>query len=140
MIVLNLLCRHQHRFEGWFASAEAFGDQQERGLVTCPVCNNAEVSRLPSGPRVISSSAAKDAAEHESVAAVQAQLRDAIKAYVRESENVGPRFPNEARKIHYKEAPARNIRGIATLEETRDLLDEGIVVVPLMVPPSEETH
>ncbi len=141
MIVLNLLCRHKHRFEGWFASAEAFSDQQQRGLLTCPVCNDAQVSRLPSGPHVISSaSTAKDMAEHESAAAVQEQLRDAIAAYVRDSENVGKRFPDEARKIHYQEAPARNIRGVATLEQTRDLLEESIVVVPLTVPPGEETH
>lgn len=140
MIVLNLLCRQEHRFEGWFASADAFEDQQRRGLVTCPFCNDDEVSRLPSGPRVITSAAGREQVDRESAAAVQAQLREAIQAYVRSSENVGERFPDEARKIHYKEVPVRNIRGVATLEQTRDLLEEGIVVVPLLVPPSEETH
>lgn len=140
MIVLNLACRHEHRFEGWFASAEAFEDQQRRGLVTCPFCDSAEVSRLPSGPRVITSAPAKESAERETAAAVQAQLREAIQAYVRKSENVGDRFAEEARKIHYDEVPKRNIRGVATIEETRELLDEGIVVVPLVIPPGEETH
>jgi hypothetical protein len=141
MIVLNLVCRHEHRFEGWFACAEAFDDQLQRGLVTCPVCSDDEITRLPSGPRVLTSSPAREeGAERETVAAVQAQLREAIQAYVRGSENVGQRFPEEARKIHYREAPVRNIRGIATIEETRELLDEGIIVVPFAVPPGEETH
>lgn len=140
MIVLNLSCCNEHRFEGWFASAEAFEDQHQRGLVNCPVCNESEVTRLPSGPHVVTSSPAKESAEQETVAAVQAQLREAIQAYVRNSENVGERFPEEARKIHYKESPQRNIRGVATIEETRELLDEGIVVVPIISPPSEETH
>ena len=142
MIVLNLVCRHEHRFEGWFASAEAFDDQQRRGLLSCPFCDSGEVSRLPSGPRVMSSprDAAGEAQDTESLTAVQEQLRDALKAYVRDSENVGPHFPEEARKIHYKEVPARNIRGVASLREARDLLEEGIVVLPLPVPPSEETH
>lgn len=138
MIVLNLVCPQEHRFEGWFASADAFDDQRGRGLVTCPFCDSDEVSRLPSGPRVVSSS--REAQNGESHEAVQEQLLDALKAYVRDSENVGRRFPDEARKIHYQEAPARNIRGVATVDETRDLLDEGIIVVPLPVPPSEETH
>ena len=140
MIVLNLVCQHEHRFEGWFASAEAFEDQRKRGLLTCPVCNDGEVSRLPSGPRVITSAPAKESEERETAAAVQAQLREAIQAYVRSSENVGQRFPEEVRKIHYKEVPARNIRGVATIEETRELQEEGIVVVPFIAPPSEETH
>jgi hypothetical protein len=140
MIVLNLICPHEHRFEGWFSSSEAFEDQQKRGLVTCPFCNDAGVSRLPSGPHVVRSSPARDSDGNETAAAVQAQLREAIQAYVRNSENVGDHFPEEARKIHYREAPARNIRGVATVEETREMLEEGIVVVPLMIPPSEETH
>jgi len=138
MIVLNLLCRHDHRFEGWFASVDVFERQQQDGMVACPVCNSDEVSRLPSGPRVISSG--RDVAAGESQAAVQAELLEALKAHVRDSENVGQRFPEEARKIHYREAPARNIRGVASLDETKDLLDEGIFVLPLPVPPSDETH
>ncbi len=141
MIVLNLSCRKGHRFEGWFASADAFDDQHKRGLVTCPFCNDDDVTRLPSGPRVLTlHSTSKEIEDRETAAAVQAQLRDAIQAFVRNSENVGEHFPEEVRKIHYQEAPARNIRGVATIEETRELLDEGIVVVPLVVPPGEETH
>lgn len=138
MIVLNLVCRNDHRFEGWFASAAAFEDQQKRGLLTCPFCDDDEIGRLPSGPRVISS-ASREVAD-ETAVAVQSQLREAIQAFVSDSENVGERFAEEVRKIHYKEVPARNIRGVATIEQTREMLDEGIIVVPLAVPPGEETH
>ena len=142
MIVLNLVCRHEHRFEGWFASAAAFDEQQQRGMVSCPICDSDSVSRLPSGPRVISSHRenAEKTQDTESLAVVHEQLQQAIKSFVRDSENVGRRFPEEARKIHYNEVPARNIRGVASLSETHDLLDEGIIVLPLPVPPSEETH
>ena len=140
MIVLDLQCGQGHRFEGWFASSAAFDDQRKNGLLCCPVCNHADVERLPCGPYVISSSTARAAEAGESLAAVRDQLLEAVTAYVRDSENVGPRFPEEARKIHYQEAPARSIRGVASLREARELLDEGIVVLPLPVPPPEETH
>lgn len=143
MIVLNLVCRQEHRFEGWFASLEAFEDQQERSLVNCPICNSSEVSKLPSGPHVVTSGGRATEADdggQESLEAVQGLLLEALKSAARDSENVGRRFPEEARRIHYKEAPARNIRGVASQEETQELLDEGIVVVPLPVPPSEDTH
>lgn len=138
MIVLNLCCSHEHRFEGWFASTDAFDDQLRRGLLSCPICNCAEVSRLPSGPRVMPS--AREERDGESLSAVQEQLLEVVRDYLRQSENVGARFPEEARKIHYQEMPARSIRGIASIDETRELLDEGIVVVPLPFPPSDETH
>lgn len=138
MIVLNLLCRHEHRFEGWFASTEAFDGQLQRGMVACPVCNSADISRLPSGPRIVSKGRVES--DGESLAAVQRQLVEIVKDQLRSSENVGARFPEEVRKIHYKEVPARNIRGVASVEETRDLLEEGIAVLPLPLPPSEETH
>lgn len=142
MIVIDLHCRHEHRFEGWFASAEAFDGQVLSGMVSCPFCNSVEVSRLPSGPRLISSprQRAVDAPDGESLAAVERQLREALRAHVGSSENVGERFPEEARRIHYDEAPARSIRGVASLEQARDLLEEGIVVLPLLVPPNDETH
>ena len=138
MIVLNLHCRHLHRFEGWFASAAAFDDQLQRHMLSCPICNSTEVSRLPSGPHVISSTRVER--DGESPAAVQQELLAAVKDYLRNSENVGERFTEEARKIHYEEAPARSIRGVASIEETRELLDEGIGVIALPFPPSDETH
>lgn len=142
MIVLNLSCALDHKFEGWFASLDAFDDQRSRGLVSCPACNSQEICRLPSGPRVISSTGAREAVQAvaEGREAVQLLLMDAIKSYVKDSENVGVRFSEEARKIHYKEVPLRNIRGVASLDETRELLEEGIAVLPLPFPADEEQH
>ena len=84
-------------------------------------------------------SSAADAAAGVSSPAV-AQLHRALVSMARKAENVGERFPEEARRIHYDEAPARTIRGVATLDETRDLLEEGILVVPAPVPPEDEMH
>ena len=143
VIVLNLLCEHGHHFEGWFASGVAFRDQSERHLVHCPQCQSSTVSQLPSAPHLVravaeSSSAAEAVAVSNSPA--MAKLHRALVAMARKAENVGERFPEEARRIHYDEAPARTIRGVATLDETRDLLEEGILVVPAPVPPEDEMH
>lgn len=69
-----------------------------------------------------------------------AQMHQALMTLARQAENVGERFPEEARRIHYDEVPARNIRGVATADETRDLLEEGIVVLPAPVPSEDEIH
>ena len=131
MIVLNLVCAGGHGFEGWFASSEAFDSQLKSGLVGCPQCGDLDVKRLPAGPHV----ANRSAAEGEQAAEF---LVKALRALGEQSENVGDRFPTEARRIHYRESPARNIRGFATADETAELLDEGIAILPL--PPKDETH
>lgn len=143
MIVLNLLCDHGHRFEGWFASGEAFRSQSEHHLVHCPQCQTAAVSQLPSAPHVRRGAADAEVPEKPAVPVampVSAPLHQALLAIARKAENVGERFPEEARRIHYDEAPARNIRGVATADETRDLLEEGIFVLPAPVPPEGEFH
>lgn len=131
MIVLNLQCTAEHRFEGWFASTDAFEDQVRRHLVTCPVCASADVSRLPSAPRVLRNGSG-DAAPGAGRQPLE-QLARAWMELVAGSENVAGRFVEEARRIHYGEAPARNIRGEASLAEVSELLDEGIAVLPLPV-------
>lgn len=143
MIVLNLLCDHGHRFEGWFASGEAFRSQSEHHLVHCPQCQTAAVSQLPSAPHVRRGAADAEVPEKLALPVampVSAPLHQALLAIARKAENVGERFPEEARRIHYDEAPARNIRGVATADETRDLLEEGIFVLPAPVPPEGEFH
>jgi hypothetical protein len=143
LIVLNLLCDGGHHFEGWFASADAFRDQNEHQRVHCPQCQSSTVSQMPSAPHLVraaaGSSPSADAVAVANSPAV-AQLHRALVSMVRKAENVGERFPEEARRIHYDEAPARTIRGVATLDETRDLLEEGILVVPAPVPPEDEMH
>ena len=147
MIVYELACARGHRFEGWFASGEAFVQQRERALVTCPVCNDAAVERLPSArvsvPRGAPGAspapvpAATPAPAAELAAGLPAEIVSKLRALVKETENVGRRFPEEARKIHYEEVPARPIRGQASPEEAEALSEEGIEfasVPPFLLP------
>ncbi|MDR5738111.1 DUF1178 family protein [Caballeronia sp. LZ016] len=141
MKVLDLKCAHEHRFEGWFASADEFESQLARKLVACPVCSATDVSRMPSAPRLNLSSARGDASAPAQApvaapdaAALQARALQFMRELVEKTENVGERFAEEARRIHYNEAPARNIRGVTTPEDAHALLEEGIEVMPLPVP------
>jgi len=150
MIVLDLHCTNEHRFEGWFGSAAAFEEQLARDLVSCPVCGTTKIRRLPSAPYVrtghalvekpaaaraiqpVQAPTSPPAPPPEAVARLMAQLR----GMARGAENVGERLPEEARRIHYGETAARDIRGSASADEVEALLDEGILVLP--VPPAEE--
>jgi|ERR1700760_781374 hypothetical protein len=141
MKVLDLKCSHEHRFEGWFASTEEFESQLSRKLVACPVCSATDVSRMPSAPRLNLSSARGEAAPQAAqaevapqAAALQARALQFMRELIEKTENVGERFAEEARRIHYNEAPARNIRGVTTPEDAHALLEEGIDVMPLPVP------
>jgi hypothetical protein len=142
MKVLDLKCSHDHRFEGWFASVEEFESQLSRKLVACPVCASTQVSRMPSAPRLNLSSGRADegatpraAQDPERTAqASQARALKFMREFLEKTENVGDRFAEEARRMHYDEAPSRNIRGIATPEDAHALLEEGIDVMPLPVP------
>jgi hypothetical protein len=143
VIVLNLLCDQGHHFEGWFASGEAFRDQSQSHLVHCPQCQTSGISQLPSAPHVkrgATACATPEKAAMPVLAPAMSQLHQALVSMARQAENVGERFPEEARRIHYDEAPARNIRGVATLDETRELLEEGIAVLPAPIPPEDELH
>lgn len=186
MKVFDLRCSHDHRFEGWFASSEAFDDQLTRGLVACPMCGDTAVGRMPSAPRLNLSAAAKagkrpsdeaaraegarseagraetgraelgraeagDAVTHrarethvpdaEAAAAaaayaerVQGAWLQKLREVIQNTENVGEAFAEEARRIHYQEAPERAIRGVASREEVAELTDEGIDVFALSIP------
>jgi len=149
MIVYDLACSRGHRFEGWFASGEEFARQREADLVRCPVCDVASVERLPSA-RVNASKAAAPAAEtakpaeapkpNEMVAGLPPEVVAKLREIVQATENVGRRFPEEARKIHYDEAPARAIRGQASAEEAKALADEGIEFAPIPPILTDPTH
>jgi hypothetical protein len=153
MKVLDLRCSHGHAFEGWFGGDDAFGEQQARGLVECPLCGDRAVTRMPSAPRLNLSGAREPAAavppcgagEAQAPAApeaqapqtasqVQAQWLRAMRQMLARTEDVGERFPEEARRIHYGEVPTRGIRGRATPEQREALREEGIDVVALPVP------
>jgi hypothetical protein len=131
MIVFDLVCGQGHRFEGWFASGEAFDEQKEKKLVRCPMCDDQHVQRLPSARvRVKKGEAAVDAPRQsdaqDAVAGIPADLLAKLREVVKKTEDVGERFPEEARKIHYNESPQRAIRGRATKEDAEALKDEGI--------------
>ncbi len=157
MKVLNLQCAHQHSFEGWFGSEDDFQSQLSRGLVECPMCADKAVQKMPSAPRLnlggysvppALSGAASDATPGAPVSAAvapadannamnpaaQAAFLKALRHVVANTEDVGERFADEARRMHYGDTEARNIRGQASMKETVELLEEGIEVMPLPMP------
>jgi len=147
MIVYELICADEHRFEGWFASAEVFDRQRDAGLVACPVCSSAAVEKLPSA-RIRCGAQPAPEEQPSAMATMPKQapaarrstmtLASFIDHVLQNSEDVGSRFPEEARKIHYDEAPRRGIRGIASPEEAEALAEEGIPVLPLPIPAPDE--
>jgi len=137
MKVLNLRCEHSHTFEGWFASAEDFESQCTRGLVECPMCGSTAVTKGLSAPRLNLGAAREPEAAKAAPAAdtPEARWMRAVREVLARTEDVGERFVDEARRMHYGETEERGIRGQASPEQAEALLDEGIVVMPLLVPP-----
>ncbi len=142
MIVFELICPDRHRFEGWFASSDDFESQKSRGLLSCPVCSDSSIEKLLTAKigKPEAEPAAEKADPTPALAAVPGNLSELIDYVLLNTENVGEDFAAEARRIHYKEVARRNIRGLATGEETRELLEEGIAVMPLPVPPRKDWH
>jgi hypothetical protein len=162
MIIYELICTGGHRFEGWFGSADDYESQRASSLVRCPLCDDAQIAKVPSAnvhtarasaprkPAVRTAEAAAGQAHTPSaddagkaVAAfsgVSAEILGRLRAIVRDAEDVGVRFSEEARKMHYEEAPARSIRGRATPDEAASLRDEGIEFASLPPFLVEDTH
>jgi hypothetical protein len=156
MIRYNLRCDKGHAFESWFQSSSAYEAQEKRKLVNCPACGSAKVERAIMAPQIVSkkgrdieapapaAAATADATAPASTPLMMAQerelraklkeLRDHI---VKNADNVGERFPNEARKMHYGDIEHRPIYGEASPEEARSLIDEGVEVSPLPVLPDD---
>ncbi len=157
MKVWNLRCAHGHGFEGWFASEEDYVRQQEQGLLSCPLCGDVRVVRSPSAPRLNLSGARETDASataapvavpsaagaaptpgettvHPTAEQMQRVFLQAVRSVMASTEDVGERFPEEARRIHLGEVPSRGIRGQATPEEREELREEGIEVFSLPVP------
>lgn len=143
MIRFNLICGddERHEFEGWFSSSADFDAQTERGLVTCPHCGSKKVGKALMSPSV-STARGKEAttrlAMNRQQKAVMDQLRQAVKTIRETSEDVGKKFPEEARRIHYGEAEERGIIGQANPQEVKALVEEGIGVAPLPDLPEEK--
>ncbi|WP_132255264.1 DUF1178 family protein [Methylobacterium segetis] len=153
MIRYALVCEAGHTFESWFPSSDSFDDQSARGLVSCPLCGSAKIGKGLMAPSVARTDRGERAPAPATVAEAPApvplpmiaeperKLRALLRA-VREhvtqtAEHVGPRFPEEARKIHYGEVEERPIYGEASPEEARALIEEGIDVAPLPPMPDD---
>ena len=156
MKVLDLHCAHLHNFEGWFASEDDFQSQLSRQLVSCPLCGDTAVQKKLSAPRLNLSSARGEQEAQKSTEVVpvdsnpivpspqevanldtnqlQAAWMQMVRHVVANTEDVGTKFSEEARKMHYGETEERGIRGRVSVDETQALLEEGIHVMPLPLP------
>jgi hypothetical protein len=127
-----LQCAHAHEFEAWFASSTSYDGQIAAGHITCPECNSSEVGKSIMAPYVAARSQVEAARlEDEAPARYRNLVREVSRALAASSEDVGARFPEEARKIHYREVAERAIRGTASLDEARALVDEGVEIMAL---------
>jgi hypothetical protein len=154
MILYALHCERGHAFESWFQSSSAYDSQVKRKLVTCPACGSAKVEKAIMAPQIVSK---KGRARAEPVAAapaeattpsstpllmaqereLRAKLKELREHIVKNADNVGERFPNEARKMHYGDIEHRPIYGEASQDEARALIEEGVDVTPLPVLPGD---
>lgn len=145
MKVLDLQCAQGHTFEGWFASEDDFVSQCQRSMVQCPLCGDATVQKKLSAPRLNLHTPRGDSAPHASTdievlkqpagdADLTAAWLELSRRIVANTHDVGENFAEEARRMHYGEAEERAIRGKTTVDEARALLDEGIDVMPVVLP------
>jgi hypothetical protein len=155
MIKYALVCDASHDFESWFPGSESYEEQARRGFVECPFCQSTKVSKAIMAPNVARKD--RDAPANDTAAALPAapaapqpvalldekqqhlrsMMRELHEKIIATSDDVGDSFPEEARKMHDGETPARSIRGKASFEEARSLLDEGIPVLPIPDLPEE---
>lgn len=137
MKVFNLRCGQRHAYEGWFASEDDFVSQQERGIIACPLCGDTVAERLPNAPRLKRSRPSASPEQQEQATemmTLQSQWLRAVRHVLSSTEDVGERFPEEARRIHYGEVEERGIRGRASKEDADALREEGIDVMALPIP------
>jgi hypothetical protein len=131
MIVFDLKCPQGHKFEGWFDDGRAYEDQKDRGLISCPVCNDADISKMPTAFSIKSSHPDKTISlQYKEFA----RIENKIAAFIENNfDNVGHRFATEALKIHYGVTEPRNIRGSSTQEEEKTLKEEGVEFIKIPV-------
>lgn len=139
MIHYALQCSNGHRFDAWFKSAAAYDEQQARGIVSCAVCGEARVEKAPMAPAVARTDSPRVplSSVHPEAVKFREMLREYRKQVMSQSDYVGDRFAEEARKIHFDEAEARGIYGEATRDEVMALLDDGVDFLPLPDLPEE---
>lgn len=132
MIAYDLICQNGHTFEGWFEDAKAYAKQKKKGLVSCPVCNDAGVSRRPSVFAIKSRPAVgMPSPDSVDLKALGRQIYDFVD---KNFDNVGPDFAKEALKIHYGASEPRNIRGVSTKQEEKTLKEEGVDFIKVPIP------
>lgn len=137
MIAFDLQCTHGHHFEGWFEDGKAYEEQYRKGLITCPVCNDTSVSKIPS-PFAIKKSlqpAPSKPGNQSDLDQVNSKLIEFVK---KNFDDVGPDFTKEALKMHYGVIEPRNIRGVSSSEEEKTLKKEGIQFFKLPIPVTSE--
>lgn len=141
MKVLDLQCHNSHVFEGWFASEEDFVAQRQRGLVQCPLCGDPAVVKMLSAPRLSLSGSrdTEDSSQHIPQSGANPQVAAAAwlavaRHVMSHTIDVGAEFADVARSMHYGETEPRGIRGTATPQQTRELVDEGIEAIPMLLP------
>jgi hypothetical protein len=154
MIHYHLRCERGHAFESWFQSSSAYEAQEKRELVNCPTCGSAKVERAIMAPQIVTRKGRESAAPAPAAATdvtapastpllmaqereLRAKLKELRDHIVKNADNVGERFPNEARKMHYGDIEHRPIYGEASPDEARALIDEGVDVAPLPVLPND---
>lgn len=138
MITYSLKCKNSHEFEGWFASSAAFDEQAASGKLVCPMCNSRKIEKAPMAPAVAGTK--KTSLKADEIKKMR-QFMTGMRKHIKENaEYVGSRFPDEARKIHYGEAEEKQIYGEATLQEAKDLIEEGVDVAPLPPDLDEEAN
>ncbi len=135
MIVYALQCSEGHDFEGWFRDSAAFDEQKAEAKLICPVCETRAVAKAPMAPAVKGAPAERRSAPEE--LRKMRRFMTGLRKYIEQNADyVGPKFPEEARKIHYGEIEHREIYGEASVSEAKELIEEGIDVAPL--PPDLE--
>lgn len=132
MIVYSLACTKGHGFEGWFKNSAAYDAQVTGGKLVCPVCNSRNVTKAPMAPALSSAAGKQKSTPPAEELRKMRQFVSGFRKYVEDNaENVGKKFPEEARKIHYGESEERPIYGEATIADAKELIEEGIDVAPL---------
>lgn len=136
MVIYDICCNNEHRFEGWFHAPEEFNRQQEQGLLDCPVCGSHEVRKLPSGSKIMVSENRHHQAETKTLKSEGINKAvEKLAEYIEQNyTDVGDRFPEEARKAYYGETGRKNIYGNAEPDEIVELQEEGIEVIPVPIP------
>ena len=140
MIKYALACENEHGFESWFPDSDSYDKQALRGLIACPECNSTRVAKAIMAPAIAAGRPAPTAPvalldeRQQRLREIARHLRQEI---ITNTDDVGAKFPQEARAIHEGEAPPRSIRGQATLEEARALIEDGVGVLPLPTLPDE---